>query len=403
MHITILGLGPVGCLVAHHLRQSLPIQHTIALVHKNLRGMRDARALGEGVTLENSGVPITVGGFIHEAFDTSDEVKPAESRQRIPPPHLTPTPADPRPEEPIDSLILCVKAHQTVETIEKLLPRLTPASTIVLLQNGMGIYEDIVTKIFRNSHERPHFILGSINHGVRLKKHMHVIHGGSGNITFGVVPDGRGRKFEKSSPTLNLDDITPNTPDDPEASRYLSLRNTVAALLSMELLNMKWRPMYDVHMAMRRKVVINSVINPLTALLNCRNGDLFQHKMARRICQDVCWEAHHAFHAQWDEELRAAKADGQDVSSLEFPQELSIKNLGDACRRVAGNTANNFSSMLLDVRKGRKTEISWLNGYLVGLGMEYNVSMKANNTLLSLIHLRSQITPIPLLQSLTHL
>lgn len=389
MHIHVVGLGPVGCLLAYHLRQSLPTKHTIALVHKARKGFMDARLAGGTVTLETSGAPVTIGGFTHKLFDSQQEFT---SEDALDPDDTGDLVHD---NGPIDSMILCTKAHGAVSTLQRLLPRLLPTSTIVLMQNGMGIYEYIVEKVFRNPEERPHFILGSINHGVRLKSHMHVVHGGFGDIKFGVVPDGRGRNFEASIPHLKLDDITPNTPDDVESARYLSLRNTIAALSSLQSLNAVWKPIYDIRMAMRRKVVVNSVINPLTALMDCRNGLIFKNNDGRQICHSVCWEASRAFHAQWLEELNEARASGQDVGKPEFPIDLSAESLENLCLQVASNTAHNYSSMLADVRLGRRTEIHVLNGYLIGLGKRYRIPMNTTKVLFNLIRLRAAIPPSP--------
>lgn len=115
----------------------------------------------------------------------------------------------------------------------------------------------------------------------------------------------------------------------------------------------------------------------------------------RRICREVCWEASRAFRAQWEEELNEARANGKDVGEPEFPIGLTAKSLEDLCYRVASNTAQNYSSMLMDVRLGRTTEIHSLNGYLLGLGRKHGIRMNTNNVLFNLIRLRSVIPPSP--------
>ena len=46
---------------------------------------------------------------------------------------------------------------------------------------------------------------------------------------------------------------------------------------------------------MRRKLVINSVVNPLSAFLSCRNGDLLESAEGRKMIEHVCAEAALAF------------------------------------------------------------------------------------------------------------
>ncbi|KAJ3555426.1 hypothetical protein NM688_g2579 [Phlebia brevispora] len=388
MRIHIVGLGPIGCLIAHHLRQSLPLRHSITLVHKTAKTLSEARLLGNAITLETGGVQIKAKHFAHEVYEKYNDRPPAT-------PDAPARPRIPTSDEHIDSLFLCIKGYQTVFALQQLLHRLSSKSTVVLMQNGMGIYEHIVERVFQNPEERPHFVLASINHGAFLKKYMHVVHRGSGDISFGAVPDARGRDYEASLPDLNLDDITTNTPDDPEASRYLSLRNTIAALSSLPALGTRWKPIYDVNMAMRRKVVVNSVINPLTALLDCRNGEIFRHPEGEYIGRGVCSEAARVFRAQWADELKKARAAGQNVADAHFPNELEADNLLEQCRRIATITADNYSSMLMDVRRGRCTEIQVMNGYLLGLGNKYHIRMPYNSLLLNLIRLRSTIPSAP--------
>ncbi|SRR5712691_1613697 len=75
-----------------------------------------------------------------------------------------------------------------------------------------------------------------------------------------------------------------------------SLRDTVAALSNLSGLNAPtWKPIAHVKMAMKRKLVVNSIVNPLTALLGCHNGDLLGSAEAQKIIEHVCVEAALAF------------------------------------------------------------------------------------------------------------
>jgi 2-dehydropantoate 2-reductase len=140
----------------------------------------------------------------------------------------------------IHTLFITTKAHQTLPAIRQLMPRLSVNPTIVLLQNGMGIYEELISEIFRNPEHRPHFILTSNTHGAFLRKPNHVVHSGLGSIEFAIVPDPGGKNFEKgfretspaSSPQPRLLDII--SPGDPGFTCYESLRATVAALLLLK-------------------------------------------------------------------------------------------------------------------------------------------------------------------------
>lgn len=407
MRFYVLGIGPVGSLLAHHLRAALPRAHSITLIHKSVSQARTAASLGATISVENQGIVQTSDGYDMEVFEQGDysgagipfdSTLSRDEAKRYSPPLEHPR------TDAIETLFVTTKAQNTTNAISRMLPRLTPRSTIVLLQNGMGIYEDLVQKLFRNPESRPHFILASNTHGAWFKSPLHVVHAGVGDIEFAIVPDSRGRDFEaslseESKPQhereLSLDDIARRgeTSDAP----YSTLRGTVAALSSLDGLGCKWKRMSDVQLTMRKKLVVNAVVNPLTAILGCRNGALFKDEASKRMLQDICTEAATAFQAQLEADTRAFLGSfPPDVERSQtplgrMPHDLQVDALAQEVQRVAQLTRGNISSTLSDIRKGRPTEISFLNGYLVRLGKQYGVPMPVNSALLNMVNMRSAI------------
>lgn len=177
-------------------------------------------------------------------------------------------------------------------------------------------------------------------------------------------------------------------------STYRPLRNTVAVLSNLTRLNATWRPISHVETAMKRKLVVNTVVNPLTALLGCRNGDLLESEESMKIMKRVCFEAAEAFARQaqahqeggfWNDRARIRSGFSR-VSPA-----LSAHALEEECLRVIRINAGNTSSMLSDVRSGSYTEIDYMAGYLMGLGRSFNLPMATTTTLLNLIKLRTTI------------
>jgi 2-dehydropantoate 2-reductase len=357
--------------------------------------------------------------------------------------------------------------------VRRLRHRITAKTTIVLVQNGMGVYEELVRELFPSRWRRPQFILTANTHGAWTRRERVSVHAGLGTLEFGLVPDPRGRNFERGfrvAPRPEdrrgaLDDIS-NPPGDKRAAHYLPLRNTVSALAAMDL-GTRWRPIAELELAMRRKLVVNAVINSLSAILGCRNGDVFATKSALGILGRVCAEAEAVFTAQLraqvaEREERQRLADARleetqqpaevaqdtvsqstqptarprggrlivgtqanldappevDPAELEAdtrpaadnPAELSVPDdapelppslradaLSRECLRVAGRTSENVSSMLADIRRGRETEVEYINGYLVRLGAQHGVPTPVTATLLHLVKMR---TAIPLDASL---
>ncbi|PPQ99558.1 hypothetical protein CVT24_005346 [Panaeolus cyanescens] len=391
MHFHVIGLGPIGSLLAHNLRSVLPAAHRISLIHKTPAERTELAATSLKVIRE--GNTTSSSNYSHESFDWSSKRKsPVQPRQDSSP-------------GPIDSLFVALKAQQTVNAVKTLAPRLSPNSTIVLLQNGMGVYEELLSRVFRNPEKCPHFILASNTHGAFISDRFTTIHAGIGSIDFSIVPDPRGRDFEAglhdesvnvAERRLKLSDLTSN--EDQQLPRYRTLRDTVAALLLLKPLNTMWRPYSELQILLRRKLAVNAVVNPLTSLLNCPNGDLLDQPTFPSILQDICDEASAVFSAQlrhdthlWLQELKAQGHDTHHIPESTIPDLLTSESLQKEVRRVINITRGNISSTLQDIRRGRDTEIDYLNGYLRDAGKNHGVATPVNTTLCNLVKLRSGI------------
>lgn len=385
MHFHVLGLGPVGCLLAHNLRRILPSAHDISLILKT----RLASPEKPSIKVDSFGATTTSNGFLSEEFQDCQQQEGNRAQDL----------------KQIQSLFVALKAPKTVTALQSLKCRLSANSTIVLMQNGMGLYEELIRHVFRNPSQRPHFILASNTNGAFAIKPFHIVHAGLGSIDFGIVPDSKGREFEAgfgndsiphSQRRLRLSDIT--SAGDVDSARYISLRDTVAALLLLEPLSTSWKTYAELQLIMRRKLVVNAVVNPLTAIMGCRNGQLAQLPPGSNIMHKICWESSVVFAAEmrrestlWLEDMQSRGVDTKDVTVPSLPKSLSPDCLVEEVIRVAQLTKNNVSSMLQDVRLGKKTEIDYINGYLIKLGRELGVQTPYNSALFDLIKLRHGI------------
>ena len=316
---------------------------------------------------------------------------------------LNPPPNSGHEPSRITSLIVALKAHHTLPVIRALAPRLSANSTIVLLQNGLGVYEEVVEEVFRNERSRPNFILTSNTNGAFKTHPFHAVHAGIGAIDFGIVPDAQGRDFDAGFSAEGSEEQRPKLSDittdaDPQFQRFKSLRETVAALLLARALNPSWRSFNDLQIILKRKLVVNSFVNPLTAILGCRNGALLDMPYAGNILQKLCQEAEAVYAKQiqvetsnWIQDMAAQGIDTTDISIPPLPRALTAESLQEEALRVTEITKANISSMLQDVQRGAYTEVDYINGYLMRLGQKYDVPAKVNTTLLDLVKMRTLV------------
>ena len=110
------------------------------------------------------------------------------------------------------------------------------------------------------------------------------------------------------------------------------------------------------------KVVVNCVVNPLTAILRVRDNEIITKTLAA-VRHQIVRECVHV-----------GKAEG-----LTFRKDLEKEIDGE----IAEYT--NFSSMCQDIMKGNKTEIDFLNGKIVELGGKHHISTPVNEIIVSFI------------------
>jgi 2-dehydropantoate 2-reductase len=121
----------------------------------------------------------------------------------------------------------------------------------------------------------------------------------------------------------------------------------------------------DVQSLIWSKLVVSTAINPLTALLRVKNGELLEHPSARGLMGALARET--------------ASVAGMRGVVLQFPDPVR------ATEELAQRTAENLSSMLQDVLRGSPTEIDAINGAVVRLAEEGHFQVPVNQVVLSLV------------------
>ncbi len=222
------------------------------------------------------------------------------------------------------TILVLVKSWQTEVKARQLEPRLSPQGIALTLQNGLGNYEILQDKL---GSQRA--AMGVTTVAARLLEPGYAQFTGVGKVSLGA-------HFQ----------IEP-------LAEMLQVAGFVVEIVA-DLESLLWG-----------KLVINAAINPLTALLRIRNGDLLNRPVARRLLAEVVTEA-------------AAVAAGSGVQ-LPYPNPVQM------VEEVARNTAANYSSMLQDVLRGTPTEIDAINGAIVKAGELVQVVTPVNRIIWQLV------------------
>jgi 2-dehydropantoate 2-reductase len=116
------------------------------------------------------------------------------------------------------------------------------------------------------------------------------------------------------------------------------------------------------------KLVINTAINPLSALLGVKNGQLLENKYTRELMALIARET-----------AQVAEAGGV---------QLNFSDPVQAVEGVALATRENHSSMLQDMMRRAPTEIDVLCGAVVEFGRKYGIDVPYNKLFWKLIKAR---------------
>jgi 2-dehydropantoate 2-reductase len=233
--------------------------------------------------------------------------------------------SDPAQAKPVDWVLVCTKTHQTAAAGPWLARLGTPATRVAVLQNGID-HVARVEPLARGASIVP--VLVYYN-GERLAPdRVRIRHAGPHDAV--VADDEPGRAF------VDLFDGTP-----------------LRIVRSADFATLAWR-----------KLLINAVANPITALTLQRQAVL-RRPDVQELCRSIL-----------DEAVAVARAEGVKLAEDE------------TARTIA--TLENFSgelgtSMYFDRLAGRRLEAEALTGAIVAAGDRHGMAMPLNRALLTLL------------------
>lgn len=229
---------------------------------------------------------------------------------------------------PLNAVLVPVKSYSVVDALHSLLPALSADAQLVLSHNGMGTIEHVLPLLLPT--QGLWFL--TTTHGA-LKQGNNVLHTGQGDSVLAPLNAAAKTHLPQVQQAMNI------------ALGPLVVVDNIQPFL--------WQ-----------KLAINAVINPLTALHNCRNGALADSRYQQHIdaiLLEVC----------------------QVATACGYP--LDFAQTQANVQRVIHNTALNFSSMQQDISHQRRSEIEAISGYIVQQAAQHNISVPHNRQLLQQI------------------
>jgi len=198
-----------------------------------------------------------------------------------------------------DLMIVCLKQYD-IESVISFINQTNQETPIVFLQNGMGHLELL------DMMQQP-TIVGVVEHGAYRLNDYTVEHTGKGSIK--IAPYQTARQI-----TNKIKEI---------------LQTTNFPILVSD----DWKSM------LIEKLIVNAVINPLTAIFNVKNGELLTNKSLYELFKLLTYETAKILQLNGQEQLERVE-------------------------KIAYLTQSNYSSMVQDIQTTGRTEIEAISGYL---------------------------------------
>ncbi|OTB07229.1 hypothetical protein M426DRAFT_71880 [Hypoxylon sp. CI-4A] len=258
----------------------------------------------------------------------------------------------------IKNLIVSTKAADALPQVDRLRRYLGGESTVAFTQNGMcKLWPPLGA-----AYAEKRFLAGGVPRWLVCV------------TTHGVTSSGAFRSVLASPANVLVGSVEAATPASDRGGDFLA--EAIVAAPGLAATRVSTRELW---VAQLEKLVVNSVINPLTAVLRCRNGELFTERdgdWLPDVIDLLVEEASGTLRAlvghSSSEGVLLGEGDKDEGSTQrlqavreELLQRFSFPRLRAMLYGVGAKVAENTSSMLQDVRAGKKTEIEDFNGWLV--------------------------------------
>ena len=202
-------------------------------------------------------------------------------------------------------------------------------TTIFSLQNGLDNIKKIKQIIDKNQ-----IIAGITTHGAILSRPGVIQHTGLGDTVIGELDGSFSDRLDKIVKIFN--------------------KVNIKTEISENIIRDIWI-----------KAIINSSINPITAIFKCKNGYLLENPILETFVEKIC--------------IESTNIANQEVTDI--PIDFVLKKTKDVIRL----TSDNYSSMLQSINKSKRTEIDSINKKIVEIGKNKSINVTYNNVVIEII------------------
>ena len=244
------------------------------------------------------------------------------------------------PHEHHDIVFLTVKSFDTARAAAEAIPMVGQNTVVVSIQNGLGNIEALVGTFGEKK-----VIGGMAIFGAILPE--------PGSVRVTVIASETLIGEHSGLATSRVKDLA-----------YMLESAGMPAKASDNIMRDIWH-----------KALYNIALNPLSAIFGVSYGEIADNPHTRWLAKQMVIEA-----------FQVAKASGQSLGITSAEEYLEI-----LWNRKLPPTRDHKSSMLQDILRGKKTEIDYMNGAIVGIGTKYGIETPYNSAVISIVKAKESL------------
>lgn len=231
-------------------------------------------------------------------------------------------------KEPVDMVLLFVKSTQNMAALSQNAELFNEHTIVMSLQNGFGNDREISRFVDSNNIIIGNTLINCVTQDLGVVKKS-----GEGLTVIGSLVDNK--------------------------------KLALTGKLCLDQSGFKTEISDDIKKVVWHKIFVNSTLNPLTALFNCKIKVCYENKNIWYLIEEITREA-----------VEVAKLDGCD---------FNLDEVLDDIKNTIFNVGKGYTSMYQDVVNKRFTEIEKINGQIVNLAYKYNIRAPYNEFVLNAI------------------
>ncbi|KAG5921291.1 hypothetical protein E4U42_005916 [Claviceps africana] len=259
----------------------------------------------------------------------------------------------------IDKLIVTGHGNEAVVALDAVKHRIDKDTTVCLMNDGLGVLEDVRKKIFQGTDDaEPNFLLGHMTHRLTFNRRYDSVtrlKRGQMKLTYAESPRMRTVSMQKMESRPNL----------------------VRALARAQDLEFSFSPFDEWLRFKLPSVLFDSIVEPVCVLLEIPYQGILQNVSAQRMMHGLLSEIIHV--------LEVAPELRESTAIRDYVYSKGIRTF--MYNRIKAKHARPCKLHQI-IQKGLPTGVEYLNGYFIRRGQKLGLDMRMNLMMRDMIRVK---------------